>query len=141
MLVSSSVTSTCHPFELLHCDIWTSPIPSVSGLKFYLVVLDDFTHYVWTFPLQSKADVPQLFLNFNTYVHTHFSLPIKYIQCDNGREFANNKNRAFFLSHVILPRFSCPYTSPQNGKAERCLRTINDIMRTLLIQASSVLLG
>jgi hypothetical protein len=32
--------------------------------------------------------------------------------------------------------FSYPYTSPQNGKAERSLHSINDILRTLLIQAS-----
>ena len=31
---------------------------------------------------------------------------------------------------------SCPYTSPQNGKAERMIRTTNDVVRTLLIQAS-----
>ena len=31
---------------------------------------------------------------------------------------------------------SCPYISPQNGKAERMIRTMNDVMRTLLIQAS-----
>ena len=33
-------------------------------------------------------------------------------------------------------RFSCPYTSPQNGKAERKIRTINNIIRTLLAHAS-----
>ena len=33
-------------------------------------------------------------------------------------------------------RMSCPYTSPQNGKAERMIRTTNDVVRTLLIQAS-----
>jgi hypothetical protein len=31
-------------------------------------------------------------------------------------------------------RFSCPHTSPQNGKAERGIRSINDIIRTLLFQ-------
>jgi hypothetical protein len=33
-------------------------------------------------------------------------------------------------------RMSCPYTSPQNGKAERMLRTTNNMIRTLLLQAS-----
>jgi histone deacetylase 1/2 len=33
-------------------------------------------------------------------------------------------------------RFSCPYTSSQNGKAERKIRTINNIIRTLLAHAS-----
>jgi len=32
---------------------------------------------------------------------------------------------------------SCPYTSPQNSKTERMIRTTNDVMRTLLIQASA----
>jgi hypothetical protein len=31
---------------------------------------------------------------------------------------------------------SCPYTSPQNGKAERMICTTNDVMRSLLFQAS-----
>jgi hypothetical protein len=31
---------------------------------------------------------------------------------------------------------SCPYTSPQNDKAKRMIRTTNDVMRSLLFQAS-----
>lgn len=31
---------------------------------------------------------------------------------------------------------SCPYTSPQNGRAERILRTLNNITRSLLVHAS-----
>ncbi|KAI3714848.1 hypothetical protein L6452_21808 [Arctium lappa] len=36
----------------------------------------------------------------------------------------------------MLFRFSCPHTSSQNGKAERKIRTINNMIRTLLSQAS-----
>jgi hypothetical protein len=42
-------------FDLLHLDIWTSPVISVSGLKYYFVILDDFTHYLWTFLLKQKS--------------------------------------------------------------------------------------
>lgn len=38
--------------------------------------------------------------------------------------------------HGIHLRPSCPYTSQQNGKAERILRTLNDSMRCVLFQAS-----
>jgi hypothetical protein len=44
--------------------------------------------------------------------------------------------RTFFLSHGVTLRMSCPYTSQQNGKAERSIRTINNILRSLLFQAS-----
>ena len=67
---------------------------------------------------------------------TQFGLTIKAVQCDNGREFVNSTSRSFFLSRGIQLRMSCPYTSPQNGKAERMIRTTNDIVRTLLIQTS-----
>jgi hypothetical protein len=31
-------------FDLIHCDLWTSPVISVSGYKYYLVILDDCSH-------------------------------------------------------------------------------------------------
>ena len=38
--------------------------------------------------------------------------------------------------HGVNLRMSCPYTSQQNGKAERIIRSINNITRSLLFQAS-----
>jgi hypothetical protein len=37
-------------FDLVHCDLWTSPIIlSLSGYKYYLVILDDFSHFYGLF--------------------------------------------------------------------------------------------
>jgi hypothetical protein len=105
-------------------------------MKYYLIIVDDFSHYMWTFPLRFKSDVHDTLKNFVAYVNTHFHRTIETIQCDNGTEFDNLSNRLFLAPHGTSLRFSCPYTSPQNGKAERAIRTINDILRTLLIQAS-----
>jgi hypothetical protein len=49
---SSSSTRTLQPFDLVHCDLWTSLVLSVSGYKYYLVILDECTHYSCTFPLR-----------------------------------------------------------------------------------------
>jgi hypothetical protein len=35
-----------YAFDLMHLDLWTSHVVSVSGSKYYLVILDDFTHYL-----------------------------------------------------------------------------------------------
>lgn len=40
-----SMSFTTFPFQLVHCDLWTSPIASFSGFKYYLIVMDDFTHF------------------------------------------------------------------------------------------------
>jgi hypothetical protein len=36
------------PIDLVHCDLWISLVLSLSGYKYYLVILDDCTHYSWT---------------------------------------------------------------------------------------------
>jgi hypothetical protein len=123
-------------FDLLHLDLWTSPVISVSGSKYYLVILDDFTHYLWIFLLKQKSDTFTTLSNFFAYVATQFSCTVKAIQCDNGREFDNLSTQTFLLSKGAQLRTSCPYTSPQNGKVERIIHTINNVIRALLIQAS-----
>jgi len=130
-----STSRASRPFELIHCDLWTSPITSVSGHKYYLVVLDDFSHYLWTFPLRLKSDTFSTLSDFFAYARTQFGVTVQGIQCDNGREFDNSSSRVFLANGVRL-RMSCPYTSPQNGKAERIIRTVNNTVRSLLFQGS-----
>lgn len=91
---------------------------------------------MWTFPLRLKSDTFRTLTNFFAYVKTQFSKTIKSIQCDNGGEFDNTAARTFFLTEGVVLRMSCPHTSPQNGKAERMIRSINNIVRSLLFQAS-----
>jgi hypothetical protein len=110
-----SNTRAHRPFDLIHCDIWTSPVVSVSGYKYYLVILDDCTHYSWTFPLRLKSDTFSTLTHFFSYVCTQFDSSIKAVQCDNGREIDHYSARMFFLTHGVILRMSCPYTSQQNG--------------------------
>jgi hypothetical protein len=74
---SSSSLHATHVFYLVHCDLWTSPITSMSGYKYYLVVLDDFSHYVWTFPLRAKSETFPTLRHFFAWVSTQFGLTIK----------------------------------------------------------------
>jgi transposase InsO family protein len=123
-------------FDLVHCDLWTSPVLSLSGYKYYLVILDDFSHFLWTFPLRLKSDTFTTLTHFFTWVSTQFHRPVRALQCDNGREFDNHASRSFFLTHGIQLRLSCPYTSAQNGRVERMIRTTTNMIRCLLFQAS-----
>jgi hypothetical protein len=86
------ISSTSHAdnnFDLIHCDLWTSPVVSVSGYRYYLVILDDCSHFVWTFPLRVKSNTFSILLIFFAFVSTQFGRTIKAVQCDNGREFDN----------------------------------------------------
>ena len=120
----------------MHADIWTSPILRFSGFKYYLVLIDDYTHYVWTFLLRAKSEALSCILAFHAYVSTQFQLPLIALQTDNGKELDNHALRSFLGTHGIAFCLSCPYTSSQNGKVEHILRTVNDCVRSLLIHAS-----
>lgn len=58
---SNSISSS--PFELIHSDIWTSLITSLSGIRYYILFLDDYSHFLWIYPLCRKSE---LFPNFFT---------------------------------------------------------------------------
>jgi hypothetical protein len=107
----SSQHKTTVPFELIHCDVWTSPVSSFTGFQYYLVLLDDSTHFVWTFPLHHKYDVAKHIMPFHAYARTQFASPVRAFQTDNGCEFDNSVLRQFYSEHGILLRLSCPYTS------------------------------
>ncbi|KAG7599937.1 Ribonuclease H-like superfamily [Arabidopsis suecica] len=132
---SYSTSIVTEPFQIIHSDIWTSPVLSNSGIKYYLLFMDHFTHYIWVYPLHKKSDTFSKFLHFSSYVKTQFNKTIRAFQCDNGGEYTSRD----FLDHLTTTgtelRLSCPHTSQQNGRAERMLRTINNLVRTLLIQA------
>jgi histone deacetylase 1/2 len=134
---TSSDTPVYFPFQLVNSDVWTSPVYSHSGYKYYVVFIDAFTHYIWTFLLRNKSEVLDIIRSFFSYVHTQFRLPVIAIQIDNGREFDTNAARVFFAATGTAFRLTCPYSSQQNGKAERILRTINDCVRTLLLHSAA----
>ncbi|KAJ9568111.1 hypothetical protein OSB04_004077 [Centaurea solstitialis] len=54
---SLSATKTSRVFELIHSDLWTSPVTSLSGFKYYVLFLDDYSHFLWVFPLRAKSEL------------------------------------------------------------------------------------
>nr|GEV77970.1 ribonuclease H-like domain-containing protein [Tanacetum cinerariifolium] len=113
-------------FEIIYSDMWTSPIRSLLGFKYYVLFLDYYSQFVWVYPLLNKSDVWSKFVLFRTYVRTQFKCEICSFQCDHGGEFDNHNFHKLFADNGIQFCFSCPKTSQQNGQASnhngyRCL--------------------
>jgi hypothetical protein len=73
----SSTSPAYNNFDLIHCDLWTSPIVSISMCKYYLVILDDRSHFVWTFPLCMKSDTVSTLSNFSPLLPHSLVAPSK----------------------------------------------------------------
>jgi hypothetical protein len=99
------------------------------------VILDDLSHFTRVFPLKQKSDTCDTLLRFFSFVNTQFHTTIRFLQYDNGGKFLTNVLRTFLSTNGISLRLSYPNTSSQNGRAERMIRTTNDVVRTLLFQA------
>jgi len=68
----NSQTTTLMPFDILHSDLWTSPILSSAGHRYYVLFLDDFTNFLWTFPFSRKSHVFETFKSLTQLIHTQF---------------------------------------------------------------------
>ncbi|PKU66194.1 Retrovirus-related Pol polyprotein from transposon TNT 1-94 [Dendrobium catenatum] len=128
-----SSSSTNFPLELVHSDVWgPSPVPSHLGYNYYVIFVDDFSRFVWLFPLQSKHEVTDIFINFTHFIERQTNRKLKIIRTDGGGEFVNHKFQNFTRTAGILHQTSCPYTPEQNGLAERKHRHIITMTRILL---------
>ncbi|GKA97812.1 ribonuclease H-like domain-containing protein [Tanacetum coccineum] len=114
---SNTVVTSC--FDIIHSDVWTSPIPSLLGFKYYVLFLDHYSQFVRVYPLLNKSNVLSKFVVFSTNVRTQFKCEIRSFQCDHDGEFENHNLHKLFAKNGIQFQFSCPKTSQQNGKSER----------------------
>jgi histone deacetylase 1/2 len=132
---SDSSRESTTPLELIHSDVWSTFTPSLSGCRYYVIFIDDYTCFCWLFPISHKSDVYSTFVNFKLLVEKQFNYTIKQFQSDNGGEYCSTVFKQFLTTSGIFHRFSCPHTSQQNDIAERKHRHIIEIGLTLLAQS------
>jgi transposase InsO family protein len=61
-----------------------------------------------------------------------FDATVKRIRSDNGTKFKNTQVKDYLDEEGFKHEFSAPYTSQQNGVAERKNRTLIEMTRTML---------
>lgn len=60
-----SSTSSMNVFDLIHCDLWGPfSISSLTGAKYFLTIVDDYSRFTWTHLLQAKSQTQNLFKSF-----------------------------------------------------------------------------
>lgn len=122
-------------FDLIHSDLWgPAPFTSTDDYRYYILFVDDFSKYTWIYPLKHKSVALEAFKHFITYVKTQFTKTIKAFQFDNGGEFIQIHHMCNKMG--IVSRLSRPYTSAQNGQAERKHRHVTETSLSLLAQAT-----
>ena len=123
-------------FELIHFDLWgPSPVASIGGSRYFVVFIDDYFRYSWIFPMKSRSEILPIYNNFAKMVETQFSKHIKTFRSDNILKYTQYVFQALLHSYGIVHHLTCPSTSQKNGRAERKLHHILDIVRAFLLSA------
>lgn len=131
-----SISHTSEILELVHSDVMgPMETKTVSGARFILTFVDDFSGMVFVRFLKEKSEVFNSFTQFIKLVENQTGRKIKKLRSDNGTEYTSNKMMSFMQENGILHQKTAPYTPQQNGKAERMNRTLVEKAKCLLFDA------
>ena len=110
----------------------TGPIhvTSKSGRRYSMNIIDDFSSYVWTIALRSKDEASIAIKVWHRLVENLSGASLKSIVTDNG-ELLSQSVTDWCAQLGIDHQLTAPYTSAQNGRAERLHRTLMDKVRTM----------
>ena len=138
------------PFQQLHIDL-AECNSSLRGYKYAVIIVDDFTNYNWVLPLKKKGDIQiktyRLLREICTGKHAESSifLPSKWstpaqgpriIRTDGAGELTGDEFTRMCQSMGTRKLTTVPYSSHQNGRAEKAIRDLFTTARALRIDAN-----
>lgn len=121
------------PLDLVSFDLWgLSRVQSVGGKLYLMIIVDAGTSYKYGAYLPDKLDSTTLaaFEVFRTKSEALTGRKICRLRTDGA--FDTAAWREYSQKHGLTHELSAPYSSSQNGLAERAIRTTMDDVRTLL---------
>jgi transposase InsO family protein len=106
--------------ELVHGDLcgpFTSTTPS--GNKYFLLLVDDMSRYMWLQLLSSKDQPPSEIKNFQAVVEVETGKKLKVLRTDQGGEFTSMEFELYCAEHGVECQLTAPYCPQENGVVER----------------------
>jgi hypothetical protein len=125
------------PLDLVAFDLWgPSRVKSAGGKTYLMIIVDGGTSYKYGVYLSNKSNTTTIsaFDGFRIKAETLTGRKIRRMRTD--RAFESVAWEDYCKSHGIIHEFTAPYSSAQNGLAERAIRTTIDDVRTLLCDSN-----
>ena len=122
--------------DYVHADLWgPSRVESMSGCRYFLSIVDDYSRRVWVHFLRHKNEAFSKFKEWKQLVENQTGRKLKKLRTDNGLEFCNQEFNNLCKESGIARHLTVAGTPQQNGLAERMNRTLLNKVRCLLIQS------
>ncbi|KAJ9535774.1 hypothetical protein OSB04_un001074 [Centaurea solstitialis] len=91
------------PFMTIHSDVWgPSKVPTMSGARWFVTFIDDYSRMTWLCPMKSKDEVNVLFQKFHKMVETQYGVKIRVLHSDNGGEYKNTGLKRYLEEYGVV---------------------------------------
>ncbi|CEG49316.1 FOG: Transposon-encoded proteins with TYA, reverse transcriptase, integrase domains in various combinations [Plasmopara halstedii] len=108
---------------------------SLGGSRYLLLIVDESSGCMKGICLKAKSDSEECITSYILKVQTQFGKRVKFVRHDGAREFASNSLKQCYDDQDIEQQATVPYAHQTNGTAERAIRTIVTIGRSMLHHA------
>ncbi|GJR86957.1 retrovirus-related pol polyprotein from transposon TNT 1-94 [Tanacetum coccineum] len=112
-----------------------SLVESMSGCRYFLSIVDDYSRRVWVHFLRHKNEAFSKFKEWKQLVENQTGRKLKKLRTNNGLEFCNQEFNNLCKESGIARHLIVAGTPQQNGLVERMNMTLLKKVRCLLIQS------
>ncbi|SCZ95482.1 BZ3500_MvSof-1268-A1-R1_C111g00610 [Microbotryum saponariae] len=120
---------------LVHSDVLSFPERSLTGKRYLVTFLDDYSRKLWAYAIGHKSEVFGIFKTWLAEVELETGATLKVLRTDNGGEYCSRAFTEFCKTRGTRRQYSIPRTPQQNGRAERVNRSIVEGVLALLVDA------
>jgi transposase InsO family protein len=111
--------------DLVHGDICGPITPTTpSGNRYFLLLVDDMSRYMWLCLLSSKDQTPAAIQRFKAAAEVESGRKLKVMCTDWGGEFTLVEFRAYCAEEGVQRQLTAPYSPQQNGVVEHRNQTV-----------------
>lgn len=110
--------------------MWPITPPTLDGKNYFVLFVDQFTHYCVVYTIAYKSDVFTVFKDYVAKCEAKFNLHVVNLYCDNGGEYLSSEMKEYCVQKGITYHLTVPRTPQQNGVSERMVRTITEKARS-----------
>jgi transposase InsO family protein len=119
--------------DLVHGDLCGPITPTTpGGSKYFLLIVDDFSRYMWLEVLHSKDEAFRFFKKIKALAETDRGVKLRAFRTDRGGEFNSLEFTTFCEEAGIRRNTTAPYSPQQNGVVERRNQTVVEMARSLM---------
>ncbi|SDA08526.1 BZ3501_MvSof-1269-A2-R1_C31g00082 [Microbotryum saponariae] len=106
---------------LVHSDVLSFPERSLTGKRYLVTFLDDYSRKLWAYAIGHKSEVFGIFKTWLAEVELETGATLKVLRTDNGGEYCSRAFTEFCKTRGTRRQYSIPRTPQQNGRAERSI--------------------